>query len=438
MTDTIADDRVDSYAEMLARRRRATPIEGRIITDDDMHPSLLPHQRHIVKWAVAGSRRAVWADTGLGKTRIQVEWARLSAPTSLIVAPLAVCDQTVREAQSIGVDAAYVTSPGQITGPGVWVTNYERVAGMPPDMFGAVVLDESSILKQSDGRTRTMLIEHFRDVPHRLACTATPGPNDPEELTNHAEFLGHMSRNNMLAAYFVHDQDGWRLKGHAAGPMVRWMNTWAMAVRRPSDLGYDDTGYILPPPIVIPQIVHADIKPDEGELFAAAIGGVTGRSRVRRETLDARCRRAADLVAAEPSEPWLIWCELNDEAEKLTSLIPGAVNVHGGMTPEQKADALRGFADGTIQVLVTKPKIASFGLNWQHCARMAFVGLSDSYEAYYQCIRRCHRYGQRRQVHAYIVLSDMEQTIAANVKKKESRSNTMLDLMIGARKVEAS
>lgn len=422
-----------TYAELLARRRRKSPNDGRTVSHADMHPSLLPHQREIVEWAVRGARRAIWADTGLGKTRMQIEWCRLSADTSLIVAPLAVCHQTVNEAHAIDVDAKYIADPSEMHGARVYVTNYERVEKFDPSMFGAVCLDESSILKASDGKTRNMLIRHFADVPRRLACTATPGPNDPEELTNHAEFLGQMTRTNMLAAYFVHDQDGWRLKGHARGPIVQWMNTWAVAIRKPSDLGFDNTGYDLPEPQVIPEIVQSEIAAPEGELFAASIGGVSGRSRVRKETLADRVARAVELVKAEPNEPWLLWCGLNDEADALAAALPGSVNVHGSMTPEQKADALNGFSDGRIQVLITKPSIAAFGLNWQHCARMAFVGLSDSYEAYYQCIRRCHRFGQTRTVHAHVVVSELEQAIAHNVARKQEQANALISAMIHTR-----
>lgn len=425
-----------SYADMLARRRRVALDQGPSVDASDIHHSLLPHQRDIVQWAVKGARRAIWADTGLGKTRMQIEWCRLSAHTALIVAPLAVCHQTVREADAIGVSAKYVTGPDEIDGPGVYVTNYERVENFDPSTFGAVCLDESSILKASDGRTRTMLIRKFQDVPSRLACTATPGPNDPEELTNHAEFLGQMTRTNMLAAYFVHDQDGWRLKGHAREPMVKWMNTWAIAVRKPSDLGYDDTGYDLPDPRIIPEVVHADITPAEGELFAATIGGVSGRSKVRKETMPARVARAAELVMAEPDEPWLLWCGLNDEADALARSIPGSVNVHGSMSASEKADALNAFSEGRISRLITKPSIAAFGLNWQHCARMAFVGLSDSYEAYYQCIRRCHRFGQTRTVHAHVVVSELEQTIAQNVARKQDQANALISSMIRNRTKE--
>lgn len=423
-----------SYADLLARRHRKIAPQGREVDDSEIHPSLKPFQRHIVTWAVRRGTAAIWADTGLGKTRMQLEWARLIGETSLIVAPLAVCAQTVDEAADIGINATYVRDPEEVTGLGVWVTNYEMVAKFPAAMFDAVVLDESSILKQSDGKTRTMLIKHFENVPYRLSCTATPGPNDPEELTNQAEFLGIMTRTNMLAAYFVNDEKGWRLKGHAVDPMIAWMNTWAFAIRKPSDIGDCDDGYDLPGLEVIPELVDTFIEPEEGELFAATIGGVSGRSKVRRETLDDRVARTVELVETEPDEPWLLWCGMNAESDALTKAIPGAVDVHGSLSPEEKAQHLYDFTKGKIRVLVTKPKIASFGLNWQHCARTAFVGLGDSYEQYYQSIRRFHRYGQTRIVRAHIVLSELEQQIAHNVMRKEEQANRIIDGMIQQRK----
>ena len=425
---------MSSYEEFLARRARKQPQTGRIVTTELDGLPLSPFQQHITRWACQVGRPAVWADTGLGKTRMQLAWCHAMADTALIVTPLAVAQQTVEEAEHTGIPARYVRDQSEATGPGVWVTNLEMVEAFDPGMFGAVALDEASILKQSDGRTRTMLIETFADVPYRSTWTATPAPNDPEELTNQAEFLGHMTRTNMLAAYFVHDQDGWRMKGHAWEPMVQWMSTWALAVRTPSDLGYDDTGYVLPGLEVIPQTVDVEVAPAEGELFAATVGGIQGRSKVRRETLDARVQRVADLVEAEPGEPWLLWCGLNDEADSLARLIPGAVNVHGSMSPDEKADALLGFAHGSIRVLITKPKIAGMGMNFQRCARMAFVGINDSWEQYYQCIRRCYRFGQQRIVRAHVVVSQIESQIAANVARKERQANRIVDAMIRHRK----
>ncbi len=408
---------MSTYADFLAAKRAETPLEGLPCKEGDVHALLHDWQRKLVSWAVQTGRAAIWADTGLGKTLMQLEWARLSGRRSLVVAPLAVCHQTVREAERIGIPSAYVRDDSEAAGAGVWVTNYERVAAFDPSLLDAVVLDEASILKQSDGKTRTMLIEHFAPVPRRLACTATPAPNDPEELTNQAEFLGRMRRVDMLAAYFIHDQDGWRLKGHARRPMLRWMTSWAVALRSPADLGYPADGYKLPGLEIHSHLLPVDAVP-EGQLFATDLGGVGGRAKVRKSTLVARCEKAAELVAAEPDEPWLLWAGLNDEAELLAKLT-GAVNVHGGMSAEDKAELLLMFADGSIPRLVTKPSIASLGLNWQHCARMAFVGLSDSYEQYYQAIRRCYRYGQTRVVHAHVVLSELEGQIAANVAAKE-------------------
>ncbi|GAB6857318.1 helicase-related protein [Microbacterium xylanilyticum] len=418
------------YAEFIARRRAQIGVDGRKVDPAQLHSSMKPFQVEVVKWACHVGRPAVWADTGLGKTRMQVEWCRVMADTALIVTPLAVAQQTVEEAAKIGVTARYVRDAGDVTGPGLYVTNYEMVERFPAAMFGAVALDEASILKQSDGKTRTRLIEHFQSVPFRSTWTATPAPNDPEELTNQAEFLGHMTRTNMLAAYFVHDQDGWRLKGHAIEPMLDWMSQWAVAIRRPSDLGYPDEGYDLPGLDVIPELVDVEIEPADGELFAVSIGGVSGRSRVRRESLEARVARTVALVEAEPDEPWLLWCGLNDEADALAAAIPGAVNVHGSMTPDEKADRLLGFAHGDFRVLITKIGIAGMGLNYQHCARMAFVGLNDSYEGYYQGMRRCYRYGQTRVVRAHIVLSHIEEQIAANVARKESQANRVIDGLV--------
>lgn len=419
-----------SYAEFIARRKSRANHAGVAVETGALHESLKPFQRDIVQWAAKVGCPAVWADTGLGKTRMQIEWCRVVAETSLIVAPLAVAQQTVAEGAKIGVPIRYVRHGSETDGPGMYITNYEMVTEFDPTMFDAVALDEASILKQSDGKTRNRLIEHFQGVRYRSAWTATPAPNDPEELTSQAEFLGHMTRTNMLAAYFVHDQDGWRMKGHAFEPMIDWMSSWAIAIRRPSDLGYEDDGYILPGLEIVPELVSVEIEPAADELFSLSIGGVQGRSKVRRESLADRVERAVDLVLAEQDEQWLLWCGLNDEAEMLESSIAGAVNVHGSMSPEEKAGHLLAFANGDIPFLITKPKIAGLGLNFQSSARMAFVGLSDSYEQYYQCIRRQYRYGQTRIVRAHIVLSEIESQIADNVARKEKQANRIVDGMI--------
>lgn len=410
-----------SYAEFLQTKRSRAGEFGVSIPPDDLHPTLFGFQKHVTSWALNKGRAAIFADCGMGKTLMQCEWARRIADTALILAPLSVARQTVRDAKKIGLDVHYVRSPEQVTGPGVWITNYEIADKFDPAMFGAVVLDESSILKNATGSTRNQLIRQWQDTRYRLACTATPAPNDVTELTNHAEFLGVMSRGEMLAAYFVHDDDGWRMKGHALGPLFDWMATWATALRRPSDLGYPDDGYDLPPLRIHAEVVGVNHAP-EGQLFATELGGIGGRHQVRRDTLDDRVERAAQL--ASDDHQWIVWCGLNDEADKVAGLLGAdAVNVEGSWSPEAKAEALEAFQDGQVRVLVTKPSIAGFGMNFQNCHRMVFVGLSDSYEAYYQAIRRCWRFGQTQPVDVHIVVSELEQQIVQNVRRKEMESS---------------
>jgi len=417
-----------NYSEFLARKQARVEKPGLEVRPDEIHPMLHTWQNELVRWAVRTGRAALWADTGMGKTVMQLEWARLSDPTALVIAPLAVCQQTVREAAKLGISARYIRHHTAVDGPGLYVTNYEQLSNMLPEMFGAVVLDESSILKNSNGATRTMLIDWAADIPYKLACSATPAPNDPEELTNQSEWLGRMSRTHMLAAYFIHDSDGWRLKGHARRPMMEWMAQWAVALTKPSDVGGDDTGYNLPGLEVVPEIVTAEVE-TEGQLFATDLGGVTGRAEIRRKTLQARVERASKLVANEPG-PWIMWCGLNSEADALAAAIPGSVNIHGSLDPDEKARLLLGFADGDFDVLITKPSIASQGLNYQHCNRMAFVGLGDSYEQYYQAIRRCYRYGQTEIVRAHVIVSDLETQIAANVARKETQANQITSELV--------
>lgn len=420
-----------NYADFLATKRRAATPSGNGCTPDDVSGDLFDWQRVIVAWAVRRGRAGLFTTTGTGKTRMQLEWARRSGRRALILAPLAVCAQTVREAASIGIDARYVRSDADAAGPGIWVSNYEMAARFDPRALDAVVLDEGSILRDAGGKTRNLLVDHFAPVPRRLTCTATPRPNDAEELTNQAAFLGVMPRVDMLATYFIHDDQGWRLKGHARAPMFTWMATWAVALLRPSDLGYPDAGYVLPGLDITAELLPVPVEA-EGQLFATDLGGVGGRAKIRRQTLLARCERAADLVAKDPDEPWLLWCGLNAEADLLAKLIPGSVNVHGAMSPEEKAELLLAFADGEVPHLVTKPSIASRGLNFQRCAHMAFVGLSDSYEDYFQAIRRCHRYGQTRRVRVHIVLSELEAQIAANVARKEREADTFMAELVAA------
>lgn len=401
------------FLEQKARRHNAPGVQ---LDPSHIHESLHDWQRRIVVQTALRGRAAVFADTGMGKTRMQIEWARLVADRALILAPLSVARQTVREAVKIGAPVQYVRRPDQITPGTVSITNYELAHYFEPDLFDAVALDESSILKSFTGSTRNALIKQWGGTRYRSSWSATPAPNDVTELTNQAEFLGVMPRNEMLAAYFVHDDEGWRLKGHAADPMFRWMSTWAIAARRPSDVGGDDALYQLPPLNIEPVTVRVAIE-QEGQLFPTDLGGVGGRAQVRRSTLDARVEAASELCS-RPGQ-WIAWCGLNDEAEAVTRNVDGAVNVHGTLTPDEKAEAFEAFQDGQIRVLVTKPSIAGFGMNFQQCHRMVFVGLSDSWESYYQSIRRCYRFGQTQPVDAYIVVSELEQQIVDNIRRKE-------------------
>lgn len=418
-----------AYDEFLESKRALAAPVGRDCDVSEIHKKLFPFQRDIVRWAVRKGRCAVFADTGLGKTFMQLEWARLLGERTLIVAPLSVARQTVGEASKIGLNVQYVRRWQDATGQ-LSITNYELLDHFQPEAFGAVVLDESSILKALDGKTRAKLTEMFAATPYRLACTATPAPNDIAEIGNHSEFLGVMPQHEMLAAFFVHgdmggkgERQGWRLKGHAHEAFYRWLASWGMSIRTPSDLGYNDDGYILPDLSVLPEFVESDYVPD-GQLFFGGLKGIQDRTAVRRATAASRVDHAAALVNGNKDQ-WIVWHGLNDEGYALRDVIPGSVLVEGNQSPEAKAEALEQFQDGGYRVLITKPRIAGFGMNFQNAHRMAFVGLSDSWEAYYQCIRRCYRFGQAKPVEVRIVLSDAEQTIFENVMGKEAEAKEM-------------
>jgi hypothetical protein len=423
-----------SYADFLAAKRWTAPSSGIPCTADQVAGDLFDFQRHIVAWAVTRGRAAVWADTGLGKTRISVAWLdivlRAAGGRGLILAPLGVAAQTVAEAAVIGIDVAYVhnQAEAEASSARIVITNYERLHLIKPEAYAAVVLDESSILKAYSGTTKRALVAAFRDTPYRLACTATPAPNDLEELCNHADFLGIMKPQEMRSTFFIADSRGefmkYRIKGHARQAFYEWLASWAVACRTPADLGFDGSAYRLPPLRIVDHAVPTGWTA-EGELFTPRLEGVTQRAQVRRDTVDARVAAAVNLITAEPDERWLVWCGRNDEAAAVAAAVPGAVNVQGSDDADAKAARLADFAAGRLQVLVSKIEICGYGLNFQACARMVFVGLSDSYEKYYQAIRRCYRYGQTRPVDAHIVLADVEHVIAANVRAKETQAREM-------------
>lgn len=416
-----------TYENFLRRKALVVKSVGIKVENQDIHPKLFPFQRDLTKWALRKGRAAIFADCGLGKTFMQLEWARLIGKRALIIAPLSVARQTVNEAKKIDLWVHYTRSGNDLV-DGINITNYEMIDKFNPSDFGAVILDESSILKSLDGKTRQKLTDMFAQTPFKLCCTATPAPNDISEIANHAEFLGIMTRADMLATFFVHDDSGWRLKGHAVQPFFRWLASWGMSIRRPSDLGYDDNGFVLPELTIKPIFVEVDYRP-EGQLFFTELKGIQDRSEVRRNTLQARVEAAAELINAS-NEQWIAWVGLNDEGRELHKLVPDSVLVEGRQKPEEKQAAIEAFQDGQYRVLITKPKIAGFGMNFQMCSKMVFVGLSDSYESYYQCIRRSWRFGQQKPVEAYIVLSTPERAIYENILRKEKEAKEMAEHLI--------
>lgn len=421
------------YETFVSNKRRAEVATGH--KPGDLNEHLFDFQHAIVSWAVRRGRAAVFADTGLGKTLMQLSWAdEVASHTGgkvLILAPLAVSEQTIEQGATFGIDVRRVPNGGSPDAPGVWITNYERMESIDFSELHGLVLDESSILKAHDGKTRTRIIESAQGVPYRLSCTATPSPNDFEELGNQCEFLGVMTRTEMLATYFVNDTGDtgtWRLKGWGASKFWEWMGTWSVVLRNPIDIGFDGSRYILPAPEYIEHVVETEPLGDD--LFSRPAQSMTERRKAQRDSVEARCNALADVVNSESAEPWLIWCHLNDEAELLQSLIPGSVNVQGSDTAEYKAKQMLAFSHGEVRVLISKPKICGFGMNWQHCARMAFVGLDDSFEKFYQAVRRCYRFGQKRSVRVHLFTAENEGQILLNLKRKEAQHHEMSENMI--------
>ena len=421
------------YEDFVKKKRRAEVATGH--NPGPLNEHLFDFQHAIVSWAVRRGRAAIFADTGLGKTLMQLSWAdEVASHTGgmvLVLAPLAVSEQTIEQGQNFGIEVRRVPAGGTPDAPGVWITNYERMDAIDFESLHGLVLDESSILKAHDGKTRQAIIDAAQGIPYRLSCTATPSPNDFEELGNQCEFLGVMTRTEMLATYFVNDTGDtgtWRLKGWGASKFWEWMGTWAVVLRNPSDLGFDGLRYELPALKYFEHVVQTD--PLEGDLFSRPAMGLAERRKAQRDSIEARCNELAKVVNADQSEPWLIWCHLNDEAELLQSLIPGSINVQGSDSAESKAKNLIGFAHGDFRVLISKPKIAGFGMNWQHCARMAFVGLDDSFEKFYQAVRRCYRFGQKREVNVHLFTAENEGQILENLRRKESQHHEMSANMI--------
>jgi hypothetical protein len=407
---------------------------GFTISKDELSPMLFEFQKDIVRWALAKGRAALFTATGTGKTLMQCEWAKhVHAQTRgsiLIVAPLAVCHQTKDMAANIGLDITVCRSQNDVV-RGVNITNYEMLHKFNADSFDGIVLDESSILKNYSGATRNMIIDMFGATPYRLACTATPAPNDFMELGNHSEFLGVMTRTEMLSMFFVHDggdTSQWRLKGHAAQDYWAWIASWAVVLTMPHDLGYEDDGFALPP-LNIHHVEIPSALPADGMLFAMPAETLMERKQARASTTSDRVTKCSEIVNAADG-PFLVWCGLNRESEMLSRLITDAVEIKGADSTDHKESSMLGFSRGDIRVLVTKPSIAGFGMNWQHCSNVAFVGLSDSFEEYYQAVRRCWRFGQKNQVNVYIITSELEGAVVENIKRKERDAERLVSEMV--------
>jgi hypothetical protein len=424
-----------SYAAFLANKAMIDPMTG-LRSIPELPSCLFPHQRDITSWALRRGRAAIFASTGLGKSLIELAWAQAVTQETgkdiLHLAPLAVSSQMAREADKFGIVARVVAKQSDC-GHGTNITNYQKLSHFDLSKFGGVILDESSILKSTDGHYKSMLIDACQQIPFRLAATATPAPNDFMELGNHAEFLGIMKHTDMLATFFTHDGGDtakWRLKGHAENEFWKWMASWAVMLRKPSDLGYSNEGYDLPPLNYTQHTVKADYDAflAEGILFPVQAETMQDRIRVRRATVADRCNLAASVTPSD--RPFVWWCNLNAESEMIAKLIPGAVETEGSDSDDVKERKINDFIEGRTRVLVTKASVCGFGMNFQHCADTGFVGLNDSFEQYYQAVRRLWRFGQTKPVSCHIIASELEGATVANIKRKEADADRMAAAMV--------
>ena len=421
-----------SYDDLILAKIKNLPEAG--FSPKPIKAPLFDWQKHIVNWAVKQGRCALFEDCGLGKTPQQLEWARQvcehTGGNVLILTPLAVAEQTIREAKKFGIMAHHATSPEKMKA-GVNVTNYEKLDLFDGVEFAGVVLDESSILKNFSGKTRIALTERFATTQYRLCCTATPSPNDFTEIGQHADFLGICSPAQMLATYFINDTfdtGTCRLKGHAESAFWAWLGSWAACISKPSDIGFSDEGYILPRLNLKTTLVEVDERGQGDELFKNATLSATTMHRELRETAKQRADAVARLVN-ESKETWIVWCNTNVEADELKAIIPDAIEIRGSDTPEKKEKRLEEFSSGKARVIISKPSICGYGLNWQHCRNVAFVGLSYSFEDFYQALRRSYRFGQTKPVNAYIVQARTEGAILQAINKKIGQHQKMQEQM---------
>jgi superfamily II DNA or RNA helicase len=425
------------YQDFIKNKSRIHVPTG-IECDFWLHQDLKPHQKDIVSWALRRGRSAIFAGTGLGKTLMEMNWAQCvveyTSKPVLLLAPLAVSSQiSLMEGPKFGFDIIHASSKDDINGAGIYTTNYEKLDKLDLSVFGGVVLDESSILKNQTGKYRTELINRCNQIPFRLAATATPAPNDFMELGNHAEFLGIMSYTDMLSTFFVHDggsTQNWRLRGHAEDAFWKWMCTWSVMLRKPSDLGYSNEGYDLPKLNQIQHTVGAKYDPniDTGMLFPLQAETMQERIVARRHTVGDRVEYAASITPEDGHFVW--WCNLNSESDELAKSIPDSVEIRGSDTEKSKEEKLIAFSRGDIQRIITKSKVCGFGMNWQHCNQTGFVGMNDSFEQLYQATRRFWRFGQKKEVYAHFIASELEGAVVANIKRKEAQAEKMAEKMV--------
>lgn len=423
------------YASFLARKEIADPPTG-LDEIPALSDALFPFQTDLVRWALKRGRAGLFAGTGLGKTLMELAWGdaihRSTGDDVLLLAPLAVAAQVIREADKFGMPARRVREQAEC-GAGINVTNYQKLDHFDLSKFGAIILDESSILKSADGHYRTKLIRECASIPFRLAATATPAPNDFMELGNHAEFLGVMSYTDMLATFFVHDggeTQKWRLKGHAEDAFWRWMASWSVMLRQPSDLGYEDGAYLLPELHQVHHTVHAAYAPsmETGLLFPMQAATLQERVAARRDTVAERVALAASLTPTD--RPFVWWCNLNAESDALAKAIPGAVEIRGSDAEADKERKILDFVEGRARVLVTKATVCGAGLNFQHCCETGFVGLNDSFEQVFQAVRRFWRFGQTHPVTAHFIAAETEGAVVANLRRKEQAADRMAAAMV--------
>jgi superfamily II DNA or RNA helicase len=430
-----------TYQQFLQRKLITTKPAGFDLSPSSISPVLFDWQNEITRWAVRQGRAALFEECGLGKTLQQIEWAKhvqqYTGGNVLIVAPLAVAHQTIGEGQKIGTDIAYVRHQDEFAAPGIYITNYDMLKEFDGGEWAGVVLDESSILKNYTGATKRLILEMFESAPYKLACTATPAPNDHLELGNHAEFLGAMKSNEMIQRWFINDTmsaGSYRLKRHAEKDFWQWVTSWAVCISRPSDIGYPDTcdrySFDMPKLNIRSEVVRVDHSRAwaSGRLIVDGTLSATDLWKEKRATMDDRIARAREIVG-DSSEAWVIWCDTNEEADALKLQFPAAVEVRGSDSIREKERKLTAFSSGEVKQIITKADIAGYGLNWQHCHKMIFVGLTYSFEKTYQALRRSWRFGQTEDVDAYLVSAESEGDILKVLEVKQDAHREMQHAM---------